>query len=950
VNWSDRDYAPLEAEIEAERSGRLRPKLVTNLVKAVRRDRQSATFVVIGNPGSGKSVSLRNLVRGLVSEAERSGVVPIYVNLREFPVDREVNVGELVAFAHESVREQTGRDGEAFLSGWYERFRIAGRLFFVFDSFDELPQVLDADDQSETHTNICREFDRLFTQEARSCRKLLASRPFRAPSGVQGTRLLIRQLTEAQVRQIVAARVLGRGFDAAEFVRKVFRDRPELIPILRNPFTAELLTDFARERNGELPESTFGIFDTYVRSRLKADEPRFLERLGLTADELRNAAQTLALALFEGGNGLEGDSSWAASVLDTSSEGRGQKLIEGLKYTRLVRVGGQQRVMLTFAHRRFAEFFAVSAILSVGRTPPVDDIPTDSRWRDGLVMYCGVAPDFERRRVAEYCWDRIRCKSTLLTTGKVSETGDAIHCLRFLVDAFRTSPREVVGFRLELGQLIRKMLQSAEPLVAKLAAEAIPLADDSGQQRALFRAMASNFTWVQETAINSCRNLPALRQDTSKLVRVYYRTMPTMGKIRRLKDLDFTLGLSEAFRTIRLALWGDVVEMAAIVLLSLGLFIYISVTMPSILLILFIYPIAFYVTQIVVYPNSSVVRFVGAIAFSAHLRRFQRSLGVTADGKNHAAAGPENSDGKQTRRQIATDVIRARAFGRFRRFILIKLMSDKARVAFLLFGINAVLVSAIGPYTTGAPKAPVDVVGAYSFALDLHGIAQSLTGGVTGTSSNLAAGMSHNFERTRHASLVGLMPSVLLVMFAFFGWENLLVALGKIWSPSNWANTLAAIIKGRAIILRMIRTLVVMFGVGAVILSVAVILILYGMAIIVVYAVFLAVVFIGILLAYAFAQMAWVRFLDRKVLMRGTPDRVTPEQVISVLLELRSSSSRREYLQSLLSRRVPVAMPAASSADILASRKTATRFVFERDPGAAEDWGKLQEFWLGLSR
>jgi hypothetical protein len=65
VNWSDRDYTPLEAEVEAERAGRLRPRVVTNLVKAIRRDRHSATFVVMGDPGSGKSVSLRNLVRTL---------------------------------------------------------------------------------------------------------------------------------------------------------------------------------------------------------------------------------------------------------------------------------------------------------------------------------------------------------------------------------------------------------------------------------------------------------------------------------------------------------------------------------------------------------------------------------------------------------------------------------------------------------------------------------------------------------------------------------------------------------------------------------------------------------------------------------------------------------------------------------------------------------------------
>jgi hypothetical protein len=59
VNWSDRELSPLEAEVEIERTCRLRPQIAPDLVEAIRQDRAARVFVVLGDPGSGKSVSLR---------------------------------------------------------------------------------------------------------------------------------------------------------------------------------------------------------------------------------------------------------------------------------------------------------------------------------------------------------------------------------------------------------------------------------------------------------------------------------------------------------------------------------------------------------------------------------------------------------------------------------------------------------------------------------------------------------------------------------------------------------------------------------------------------------------------------------------------------------------------------------------------------------------------------
>ena len=293
---------------------------------------------MIGDPGGGKSVSLKHLVRGLIDEVE-SARVPVYVNLRTFPAGTEVTPKALAAFVRQSVRDQTERAGEPFLQACYDRYLEDGNLFFVFDSFDELPQVLDAPDHSDTHRLVCEAFDRLFTADLHRCRVMLASRPFRAPSGIQGTRLSIRPLTEPQVRQLVAGRLTHYGVDPDDLVRRVFADRPEFAPLLRNPFYAELLADYARRVGGTLPKSAFDLFDQFVTSRLDGDQARVQEKYDVSVADLRAAARLLGHEMFAADRGLEVDTAWAVDRLNGRWPGQGAALAGGLSYSRFARSG-----------------------------------------------------------------------------------------------------------------------------------------------------------------------------------------------------------------------------------------------------------------------------------------------------------------------------------------------------------------------------------------------------------------------------------------------------------------------------------------------------------------------------------------------------------------------------------------------------------------------------------
>lgn len=561
LNWNDSDYTNLAAEVEVDRRGARNPRVERDLVRAIHRDHTTRAFLLIGDPGSGKSVSLRRLCRQLHAKVEQTGVVPVYVNLRGWDGSPNPTDQELSQFILRTLKRTAGWSGKEFLDTWYESMLKNGRFFFLLDSFDEMPMVLDCDDTSAKIKDVSRTFDRFF-HDLHQCRGVLASRRFRQPCGFRGRRMFIRSFKEPQIRKAMANWLKGQPLKPQDIIRRLFRDRPELVPVVRNPFLAGLTTQYLIHHHGELPPNQFAIYDAYINQLLK-NHISVLRELGIEKARLLDVATRIARAMYEDSStGLEVEigrlRGWLEDEeLDTT--------VQALNLIRLFRPSGGRSRRLAFTHRRFAEFFVVRSLIEEGQEIPFEAIPQDSRWRECLVVFCGVAPPERVQPIADFCWGVIEQKGVgHVPDPIVNDTREKIHGLRFLRDAFIARPEFLNKFRWDLELHILAWLRSPDFLLARLASESLGLVGSEACSEGIRTVFRGSGVWLKESALQACRNRSALEKSALRSIRRYVRTLPIRLFLADYKDLAFSLSLSESLRSQLWALRMDAIWLATL--------------------------------------------------------------------------------------------------------------------------------------------------------------------------------------------------------------------------------------------------------------------------------------------------------------------------------------------------------------------------------------------------
>lgn len=548
ANWSDAHFTPIEAEVESY-SKKGKKSKITNFLKAIKNDRRSKVFLILGEPGSGKSVALRKLCRDLTSEVKQTKKIPIYLNLKEWATNKVWSENDPPAakdLQDFCISYLKGKDvfADEFIDKYFKRLYENGYLFFIIDSFDEIPSVLDVDESSWLIDKFSEAlYD--FLGGAHESRGVLSSRYFRKPTSKfrANSVLNIRPFSEYKIYQALNKYIL---IDQ-NIIKSIFRERSDLLPIASNPFSVGLVYAFLKNNN-KLPLNQADLYSSYIENRLNTCSEK-ISRYNITKEIVINYATDIAIYMFNQSNfGLEiSFDELKSKYNDVDIE----KIIDILVYARIGRIGKGDEKRFSFVHRRFNEYFVIQQYQNNPSIIDLEVIPQDSRYRDALVLYCEVAPSEVAQKIVAFCWNEIQ----KINTTEFVQLRRSIHSLRFLIEAFRTRTSELEMFNHELGELIfgiaKNYKNSSHPLITKIAIEAVGIVDQENMEKTLVECFNINNVWLNNTALNSCRFLNEISKRLRDKIYWTLTKIEYVDLLNQKDDLLFSLKLSESFKSIR---------------------------------------------------------------------------------------------------------------------------------------------------------------------------------------------------------------------------------------------------------------------------------------------------------------------------------------------------------------------------------------------------------------
>ncbi|MEM6807583.1 MAG: hypothetical protein AAF696_39660, partial [Bacteroidota bacterium] len=437
----------------------------------------------------------------------------------------------------------------------FSRMLEDGRFFLILDSFDEIPQVLDENEASWLIDKLSSVIYR-FLAGGNQSRGVLASRIFRRPSENFDARtvLEVRPFTEAQIFSSLQAR---SAYDKA-MIKKIFAERPDLVPALRNPFTTGLVPLFAKNFPDRLPANQSELYLNYLDQRFVECKDR-IERISrkrprpLTVKKILQGAQDISRILFDH-FGLEASTEELVDVLTQNYNYEirdAQDIIRILTFAKISRKGFGLDEQFSFVHRRFAEYFVAQSLPNQFESIPVSSIPKDKKWREALVLYCEVTDELTAQKIAQYCWEQIQGIEDYGSHMDDPKCLDGIHSLRFLNAAYRNRLGCLAPFRESLGYSIKNIIQKRKSLLlTNLATEAVGLLSQRDLEVAIIEALKYDNDWISQTALRACRHLPTIGITVVRRFRSYLGNLSYIEFMSRRKELLLSFSLSDGLNAL----------------------------------------------------------------------------------------------------------------------------------------------------------------------------------------------------------------------------------------------------------------------------------------------------------------------------------------------------------------------------------------------------------------
>ena len=555
TDWNESYFTSVQAEVEVIAKGKHKKKYM-DLLTCLKKNRQgTVVFLVLGDPGSGKSVSLRKLCLDLLRESKTTKKIPLYINLKkwreDWNLDRLPQTNDLISFIKKTIREDGDMFVDEFLNDFFDKMLEDGRWYFVFDSFDEMPCLMGRKNYNELINHISQLLHQFLTASNQSG-GIIASRLYRAPfPAVKATKILrIQEFSDIKIHK-----TLDNYLSHADEVSKMlFGYREDLVALCRNPFYLSLISSYIKEKGGQLPQNQMHLYTNFVEGRLKKCAGK-LEEKNLTMQDVHNAAKQLALYLQDSPQyGLECPVQKLYELNGGKDWVYWQKSLEVLEYAKLCRMGGPDKTV-SFIHRRFQEFFLVESILEHRQDVGEDvykDIIHNTGMRDALVLYCEVSEKEQAQEIAEYCWKILQESKPYKKNIQNPEAVMFTNTLCFMTEAFRNRTDALSKFLNEFQQMVIDCVsRETDFVVLQALTNSMALLGQDEMQKAILKVFQVGNSWLNDTVVKNCRLIHQLNYQLEMRFATYFLHMDFRTFLERFVNTHFSLSLSKNFRYIR---------------------------------------------------------------------------------------------------------------------------------------------------------------------------------------------------------------------------------------------------------------------------------------------------------------------------------------------------------------------------------------------------------------
>lgn len=359
--------------------------------------------VVIGGPGSGKSVALRLLARDgwdlprPACEAHRVPVLMTFAELRKAGFELVPAIAR--ALAGHGLKALPGQPGAGAIDAWIRAALDAGRLLVLIDALDELDLAQRAA-AVEALGHALRAWGR--APFVVSCRSAAWHDQIQDPA-----RVLVRMapFPPAAIRRFVHRWHFEPPKSAGE-LHRVIQRQPHVADLARNPLMLTIVCFLYSQPKYRLPDNRAQFYEVCSLALLEHwDQAQSRERANaFDRPHKEHLLAALALEHIAGPRPDQDlDEGDVLALLADEMEGRvglrraeNHRLLEELIQNSglLVRLPPRG---LRFPHQTFMEYFAAKRLLDTEAAQAMlaryDADP--GRWREVLLLYCGLCPRAE---------------------------------------------------------------------------------------------------------------------------------------------------------------------------------------------------------------------------------------------------------------------------------------------------------------------------------------------------------------------------------------------------------------------------------------------------------------------------------------------------------------------------------------------------------------------------